>query len=562
MTTVTSKHRLYAARILTNLAATTAGSSSKEEKQADPDDEASYYGRPPTTWPTLLLRNPAVLQGLHKVLQEQSDVLLLQQCCWAIGNLASEQMSSSLLVYCDGLLAVLHKAFYHTGVEHDRIQLCRNVMWALSNLVRGGTTSSRPFVASKVLSPQLIAHLLLSPEQQPQQQPQQQGTTWNDVAYETAWLVAYLTAKEEETVGYLLEPLSTNAVTFSSQTPSLICEGLACRLDQAVRRVRQTPSLQDQQTMNALKMTLPLIRAIGNIASTVMGRHITSLLEAHHQSVVMSLASLIEIGTFPASKTHSDLSTVATEATWAAGTLLCDAGVHEHVSTVLAVPRLLPQLVNCIVSEQTVPSLKREALQALWNMLAAPPSDETDMGKVWSTRATRDEFLDDMVKARPGFLVSLVDLLDSYDQEIVIDAVQLVNAFLRRRADAYKIPLEEAGVMESLERICDRASMQHMGNYEMNGSPEAANVAADLLDDVFEEQLMDKDDGDNENNNNNNNDFMSMAPAIEGDTFAFGVPAAVQDPGPSAVSMGRGRGKQMPAWMTQQRQAQHQTHTM
>lgn len=531
------KDRLVASRLITNLAASS---------DTNAQEEASYYGRPPPSWPNVLIQCSSVMNGLLQVLQQQQqgtpDMALVQQCCWVVGNLAGDAPHQSLMAFVPHLVQLLQEGLH----RFSNTILCRNSVWALSNLARGKSTSSTPFVASGILTTTLVAQILLSPEQR--SPPQHDGVSWTEVAYEMAWLVAYLTAKEEETVDYLLSA-DQDHVSFSSQPPVLICEGIACRLSHAVRQVRHATTLANEETTNALRMSLPLIRAIGNVATSRDGVFLTPLLKAHNESVVKSLASLVEMASFPSSKTHSNIALVATEATWAAGTLLIEAGIDKHVSTVLAVPALMPVLVQCVINS-TLP-IKREALQALWNAVAAPPQSENEMGKIWATRAARDEYLDDMLKQDERFLVALVDLLTNYDNEVVLWSVQLVNAFLRRRRDESKRLLEEAGVVEALDGICDRASqrnMDYVGPSTWQGSEcLEADIAADLLDDVFEEDIGMHD--------NVENDYMNVAPAQQGDTFAFGIVnnanggMAFNSAPPS--SMGRGRGKPVPAWMSQ-----------
>lgn len=285
-------------------------------------------------------------------------------------------------------------------------------------------------------------------------------------------------------------------------------------------------------------MGVPCVRAIGNIASSCQGKHLKSILEAHSGSIVKSIATLLELGSFPSSHT------VAVEAAWAARTLLCDAGLPNHESTEIAVPVLLPPLCKCVTSGYSKSDLKREAMSALWTAVAAPPHGDQSMGAVWSTRATRDEFLHQIASA-DKMILTVVDLLrHSMDMDVIFTTVQLVNAMVRRGAPEVRFQFEQYDGVNALEHVCDMASADH--NYGSGtdwGSDEvpAADIAADLIDDVFEQQA------------GRDEEMEGIAPQVNGSTFSFGVPPTTSVVAPvvvAAPTAGRGRGRPVPAWMT------------
>jgi hypothetical protein len=341
-------------------------------------------------------------------------------------------------------------------------------------------------------------------------------TTWSQVAYEMLWTVAFLTAREEEAIDYLCNPTMDN-MSFSSQSPRLVCEALACRLASQVE-------------------VIPCLRAIGNIATACSGMHVPGLLEAHSGSVVSSLSMLLS------QHATGDAHVVATEAAWTTGTLLCDAGKPDHSSTKHAVPVLLPILCATVTSEYSQLDLKRECMGALWNACAAYPGEP--MGDAWRSRNVRDDFLLQIYQT-PKMLRTVVDLLEkAVDIDLTMVAVQLINSLLRRLQETTKIRLEftELGGVDALEGICDRASQSSQYGYGESwkgGNSEAADIAADLIDDLF---------------STDEDEELGVVPMALENQFAFGViqPTPAFDFGQVPISAGRGRGvSSKPSWMVQ-----------
>ena len=498
--------QLAAGRILTNLAAT------ESTGVASDDDGVNYYGNSsPTnmTWSMLLTQTPGLLEpALRDAISQQDSVDLSSQCCWFLGNLAGDvSCRASCLTLVPVLIQVLR-----ASLVSQQVSVCRNATWAVSNLARG--PSARPFLGDSLLTPSLISQILLAPERM----ESDGGTiTWSQVAYEMLWTVAFLTARDEEAVDYLCNPTADN-MSFSSQSPRLLCEALACRLASQVE-------------------VIPCLRAIGNIATACSGLHIPGLLEAHSGSLASSLSMLLS------HHATGDAHVVATEAAWAAGTLLCDAGAPDHSSTKHAVPVLLPRLCATVTSEYSQLDLKRECVGALWNACAAYPGEP--MGDAWRSRSVRDDFLLQIYQT-PKMLRTVVDLLETaVDMDLTMVAVQLINSMLRRLQETTEIRLEftELGGVDALEGICDRASQSSQYGYGESwkgGNSEAADIAADLIDDLFS--------GDEDE------ELEGVVPMALENQFAFGVvqPTPAFDFGPVPISAGRGRGvSSKPAWMVQ-----------
>ena len=196
--------------------------------------------------------------------------------------------------------------------------------------------------------------------------------------------------------------------------------------------------------------------------------------------------------------------------------------------------------------------------------MAAPPSSQNDDS---ASLTTRNGFLSSTVQV-PEMVLCLVNMLTSMDADAVFYSIQLLNAMLRRLQ--LKREFVEANGVDALEAVCDRASQSNAyeGGQDWNGmSVDSADIAADLIDDLFSNDVdMNQDDDDN------NNGGMAMAMPV---SFTFspisveaqqqhfdigGEPsqpvqvvtyAPVNDSESLAQGRGQGRGKPIPSWMNQ-----------
>ena len=92
---------------------------------------------------------------------------------------------------------------------------------------------------------------------------------------------------------------------------------------------------------------------------------------------------------------------------------------------------------------------------------------------------------------------------------------------------------EEAGAVDALWRVCDAATEESA----------AAELAAGILDDFYDEE-----DEAAEEATATTAAFQFHSPAMPTGGFNFSAPAPVP-PGSCPPSMGRGRGRVLPAWM-------------
>jgi len=633
-----SEMKLLAARVLTNLAANTAKNTTTtttttvttkpngtrtaaqgrtpgsihdssyvdDNIMEDDSDDANknYYGWQPEGWCDIIIHSKALtalVQLLHTIATPSYDSAatystvdrqVCQQVCWALGNICGDSPQARQAAYAQGVMTPLVHSLQH-GLQWNSTEICRNAAWAIVNLTRGGYDAPQAAAAIPTISyqqalspisPCLLSHVMMAPETQKYDSKKTSQTssniTWWEVGFEGCWILTFLTASRDETVQALLESKKT---TMTSQPFSQVCQALASRLETGTKIVRVADSVDGFE--RALKMCIPCLRAVGNIATACQGAHIPALLQARDGSIVKSLATLIELGTFPCASnnnsTHSnnsgDISSVALEAAWAAGSLLCDAGLPDHLSSTLACPTLLPILCRTITCGYSKLDLKREAMSALWNAISAPPGqDVQDMGHQWSSRPLRNEFCTSASFVE-SFVNATTELLTCFvDADAVYYAIQVMNAMLRHSAnpDIVQRQFQEAGGVDALEAICDCASQSYNNNN--NGSmvtppssavvEQSANIAADLIDDLFDDdeaEIMALSSPERNTEGQfgfgvvatgapqvfdfSNNNGASQEQPMNPDIFHSHVP--------SVAPMGRGRGKPTPAWMQQENSA-------
>ena len=288
------------------------------------------------------------------------------------------------------------------------------------------------------------------------------------VATQAAWMVASLTNREPDVVEVL------------SSCPSF--------LPNVIRLLEHPPHGEDQ--------LLPLVQALGNIAS--------------YEERVPALLSL-QLAPVVATILNQARGPLLQQTAWLAGCLLCDAGLLQHPSTTVAEPILVPVLMHLLSSHQLVLDEQREVVCALWNALASPPSSQEQNENSGGCGMNKKN------DVRPIIPV-LVNLLSATDADAVLAAVHLVNIFLRRDPSLGPA-LEEAQVQDALEHVCD--STMH----------DAAEVAAELIDDFFDQNEEDDDDDEVE---------------MDFGTIRFGQPVGATSSPPQG--MGRGRGAVLPSW--------------
>lgn len=565
--------RLDAARILTNLAASGVGESTSAEE--------NYYGDSEEDWCDVLVRSDAcrtlidiIKDAVHSGFSISAGTALsdlCEQCCWALGNIAGDSQRSRDALISAGaigsLVTALKRAF---GMARQSAQgavhcgLCRNAAWALSNLARGASTSCLPFLHN-ALSSSDLADLIVAPEIF-QSQTVHDGysasnsysSTWMDCSNEACWILAFLTAREDEGVSALLEGDSN------------VVNALARRLSSASDAIK---SSNQSVAEDALRIAIPCIRSIGNIAAACGGIYIPNVLTVAGMNDVdpsscgpltNALATIIQVGT----KRGRDFAAVACEACWAVGALLVDAGTPLPHPSTAACAVFIPTLCCAVSLASSKSELRREAVAGLCNAVLPPVIDgETPRNSASKSAcmAVSDDLLS-AIAASDGMINALASLLVSFDADTVVPSVTVVNAILRRLSEvqpSLKRQFEEADIVNALETVCDRASASSsygQDKWRGNGSAQekSAEIAADLIDDFFsddfdayEEMYQGTPAG------ASTFEFGSASfgpPPAAGYNFASPAGAGTASAQPRGMGRGRGRGRgsNLPAWMNQQ----------
>jgi hypothetical protein len=468
---------------------------------------SEYYGRLPLTWSELVVTLPSnsstCPSWLEILVQALSSSKGVELTCLVLGNLVGDSSLRSVSVNLkESMVASLVRSVSPATPT---------AAWTLTNMIRNDSFS----YASSYCSETLLSTSRLS--------------TWlqePSIATQTAWMIASLTAREEQAVQYLCQTHSfLSTLVMSVQNP-----------------------LQKDQTV-------PLIQALGNIACHAS--MITPLLTQTIPPLIPLLQQILS--------TTSSRDPLLVQVAWLAGCLLVDVGMENHPSTICAAPALIPILMdrlgggnNCgrgtgqMTITMTSFKEEREFASALWNALAAPPipnvfdeqqqqAQQSSQQMAFSTNHPSQSpsvHLPFNLNVPRSTLQTLVRLIDSKDCDAILASVHVVDLLLRRE-DHYSSSfhphqnlqtiMQEEELPDALERVCD-SSME-----------EAADIAADIIDNYFT------------NEQNSIEDSSPQDPVAEIDsfssstsTFAFGIGSETR----LADGAGRGRGATIPAWMT------------
>ena len=429
---------LQVLRILTNLAAT----MNQQRQDGNNNDTSSYYGPSANiistqSWSELIichLLSSSLLPCLHSMQHPGADkgkneelLEIISQCCWVIGNLAGEDTSiqsssfttRTFMIHKSNVIGELIqvlKQSVHTissnecetvAVKKLILAIIRNSLWALSNLARGSATSALLFLQSSgnngLTCCDLILMLQGQEESQPipsdsmSSQPQNDIITWSDIHVELLWMLAFLTAREDEAMNILL-PIDNDP-----ENAARVLDLLIFQFRNATETLigSKSSAFNSQSSGITIRMIIPILRMIGNVACSVSGRYVPFLLSRSEggTNIVDIISKWINV--INQNPSH-ELMLIATEATWVCGALLCDAGHEQHPSTTMGCPKLVPALCNVIApkqgtSKQATLEWKREVLSALWNTVSKPPHNCDD-----GNNANQDR--DDTIHVRDSLL--------------------------------------------------------------------------------------------------------------------------------------------------------------
>jgi len=475
---------------------------------------SEYYGHMPLTWPELLIMLPSnsttLPSWLEILMQTLSSSKEVELICIVLGNLMTSNVLRSVSVNLKESIVASLVQSVSTATP--------TAAWTLTNMIRNDSFSNAgSYCSDTLLSTSQLSMWLLEPS----------------IATQTAWMIASLTAREEQAVQYLCQRRQQQEFSFlSSLVMSL-----------------QNPLQQDQ--------TVALIQALGNLAC-----HASLITPLLTQTIPPLIPILQKILT-----TTSSRDPLLVQGVWLAGCLLVDVGIENHPSTMVAAPALIPILMERLgggnfgrdAAQMTITMTleeEREFASALWNAFATPPNinavdgqeqvQQSSQNTVLITHPSRSSpvHLPFKLDVPRSTLQTLVRLVYSNDCDAVLASVHVADLLLRQEGhygtsfhahQNLQTIMQEEELPDALERVCD-SSME-----------EAANIAADIIDDYFT----------NEQNDNEGNDVRSPQDRVEDNTFpwndsflASSVKFSSEIGSPRPVDgAGRGRGTTIPAWM-------------
>lgn len=134
-----------------------------------------------------------VLPAVPRLLQflDGANHTLAEHAAWVIGNIAADCDEFRQQLIASGAVAALVKQLGSAEPE-----LAKNSAWALSNIARGHETSAKAFIDAGIVAA-LATGLATS--------PRGPKTFSDEIVIEVAWLLSFLTAREEQYLQLLLE---------------------------------------------------------------------------------------------------------------------------------------------------------------------------------------------------------------------------------------------------------------------------------------------------------------------------------------------------------------------
>ncbi|KAG3102060.1 hypothetical protein PI125_g14274 [Phytophthora idaei] len=134
-----------------------------------------------------------VLPAVPRLLQflEGSNHSLAEHSAWVLGNIAADCEEFRQQLIANGAVLPLVKLLSNPSEK----ELAKTSAWALSNLARGFETPAKPFVDAGII-PVVVKGL---------SQPPSPAIFSEAIVVEVAWLLSFLTAREEEYLKLMLE---------------------------------------------------------------------------------------------------------------------------------------------------------------------------------------------------------------------------------------------------------------------------------------------------------------------------------------------------------------------
>ena len=327
--------------------------------------------------------------------------------------------------------------------------------------------------------------------------------------------------------------LLQSSSSLSCRDAAWILEGLSRREVEAIKILCRDRELVDAWIVSMCRTVAedtpsdtkglflhPAFRAVGNVVAGSNGEFAEPFLSS--EKFLSMFSTALQRG-------------LTVEAAKLAGCFLLHVDVAPEVAETF-----VPRLVDILVFPSAVYEWKMEAA---WSIYMSCLDDEPPPDQV-GPQARRNDFVQLFLwikvpeQQRQAVLQSLVELLSSEDMDAVTASVTIIDRILRVVPGSCTVFASIDGGIECLETLCVRGG--DSSELEM-----AASLAADLLDDFFEDE-----------EDSSQGDIAGIEPAAKGDQLVFGQQVssnAAFDFGNASVpssGRGRGRGMTLPAWMS------------
>uniref|UniRef100_A0AAV1TQR2 Importin subunit alpha n=1 Tax=Peronospora matthiolae TaxID=2874970 RepID=A0AAV1TQR2_9STRA len=325
-----------------------------------------------------------VLPAVPRLVQflESSNQSLAGHAAWIIGNIAADCREFRQHLIANGVVAPLVKQLSNFK------EAASTSAWALSNLARGFETPARPFVEAGIVS---VLVKGLAP-------PRSSASFSDEVVVEVAWLLSFLTAREEE---YLRLMLETGLVEFLLPYFSTSDEALLT----------------------------PILRVFGNVCCGSLDHHTDGwqLPYVHRLLTAESVAFLPKLCGF-LQQAGAQQTTLAVEAAWVVSNLAAaEAAIVDQLLQAQVLPLLGRQFVEGSYD------VRREVAFALTNIALT------------SAAHLEDVLALDVVK---GFL----HLLTVADVAVVGNALRFIENVLRVASQGVSLVELNEGI-DALETV-------------------------------------------------------------------------------------------------------------
>ncbi|KAJ0391627.1 hypothetical protein ATCC90586_011734 [Pythium insidiosum] len=369
-----------------------------------------------------------VLPAVPRLLQflEGANHTLAEHAAWVLGNIAADCDEFRQQLIRNGAVLPLTKPLTRPGDA----ELAKNCAWALSNLARGHETSAKPFVDAGIV-PVVVAGL-------------QQGTpqAFNEATVvEIAWLLSFLTAREEE---YLKLWLDSGLI-------DLLLPYFAAN--------------------NELLLT-PILRVFGNLCCGAEDHHTDAWQRPHVQRLLASDSPFVpQLLAFLHPSVAASQAHLAAESAWVLSNL---ATLDRDVVDRLLHAGVLPSLQAHF--QRGTFELRREVAFALTNIALTSASH---MEQVLA------------LDVLPGFL----QLLGAADVAVVGNSLRLLENVLRAAPNGVALVESHGGIeaLETLQFQSDDGEDNHLArwaealvnefygeNYGINSPPSQGAVGGPL----------------------------------------------------------------------------------